>query len=1098
MGTSKAVEGLIRGLRRRAGLTQQEVADLAGMSVAGLRDIEQGRVTRPRTSTLRKLAIALGLSRFETEELIQAGTQRDIDAPGVRLEVLGPLRVVVDGALVDVGSETQRVLLGLLALSPNAPVSKDTFVEVTWGTRPPPTAVDSLQSRMSRLRRRLQPTKGDAKQAPVLTATRGGYQLTLATEQLDLLVFRRLVTHARHARANGDLDHSSVLFGQALALWRGEPLAGLAALHTHPVVAALNRQWSAVVVEYAAVAADLAHHDEVLPLLQRVAEGEPLHEAAHAALMIALAGTGQQAAALATFDSLRRRLSEELGADPGPELTSAHQRVLRQEVPRTRFAPVTAHQQLPPDIADFTGRARELRILSDRLAATEGSTAVAVGTIQGMGGVGKTRLAVHLAHLLVASGHYGDDQLYVDLRGHADQPPADPATVLASFLRMLGVPSEHIPANIEDRAALYRDRLADKRTLVLLDNAASEEQVQPLLPAGSANLVLITSRRALALDGAHTLPLDVFSPTDAYELLAAVIGEERVMADPAAARRVVELCGRLPLAVALAARRLQSRSSWQLADLADRLATAGDRLDELVAGNRQLRAVFDLSYRALHSRERRMFRLLALHPGGDITTDTAATLGGCAPAEARRLLDRLVDEHLVTMDGVTRYRLHDLLGEYARWIAGEAEPAAERRSAVGRLLDYFLHTAARAVNLAHERRWIPKLTGTPPEHGPRFETRHDARSWLETERGNLAAAVTLAARDGWATHAWQLAFTIGRYLNVRGYTYDWAQTYEASLEAVLGASDPIGEAVMRLYLGRAHLNEGRNEEAEDHLRRALQLQQQTRNRMLETDMLTTLGTLYSRTGQYQQALECAVEVRQLCAGFDPAQESIMWTASGTFLARQGRSQEAVDHYGQALALATRLSDGSTDSQLLANTGETYRLLGRYSEAVTHLERALHLAREDEARPVEVYARHRLGCVYRSLGRLDQALAHLEAARRLVETVRAVAITETEVLIDLGIAHRDAGNLDGAAEFLQQAITLATARKERYLEARAHNGLGDVHQRRRETEAAQEQWHRAGDLLRQLGTVEADPALLETSSGTSTQDAGIPAARTGVG
>ncbi|MBB4934493.1 DNA-binding SARP family transcriptional activator/DNA-binding XRE family transcriptional regulator [Lipingzhangella halophila] len=752
------VAGMVQEARRRAGLTQREAARLAGLSVAGLRDVEQGRVTRPRESTLRRLAYAMGLSLAETHELIRAGS-RDA-GPRVRVDLLGPLRVLVDGHPVDPGPEPQRVLLGLLALSPNTTVGRDTLAKWVWDTRPPATAAESMQSRVSRLRRRMRPQRPhtEADRLPALVAADGGYRLVVPDDQLDLVVFYRLVDQARRADSSGDRAGAHELFERALGLWRGAPLADLHRLHSHPGVVALTRERHKAVVEYAANAAALGRNKDALPLLQEVADAEPLHEEAHAALMVALAGSGQQAAALAVFDTLRRRLADELGAVPGPELTHAHQRVLRQNV-SARPEPISAHRQLPPDIAEFTGRATELRALRDILAGPPGDRPT-VCCVNGMAGVGKTRLAVHAAHQLTAAGHFADVQLYADLGGHSAQPPADPAAVLDSFLRTLGVPNDRLPRSLDERTEVYRERLRYRNALVLLDNVASAEQIAPLLPASPTNTALITGRRALELGGAHTLPLGVFSAADARDLLSTVVGGSRVAAAPDDAEAIVRLCGRHPLAVALAARRLRARPAWTMADLANRLTA--DRLGELGLGGRRLTATFDLSYSGLTPDERRMFHMLALHPGADLSGTTAAALAGISSARAGSLLDRLVRERLLAVNEQGRYELPCLVDEYARQTAERAESEATREAAITRLLDYYLHTAARAAAFLLPDGWSPELVGGPPAEKPALETFGEAKLWLAAERADLASAVVLATAQSRWGHAWQLADTIRR------------------------------------------------------------------------------------------------------------------------------------------------------------------------------------------------------------------------------------------------------------------------------------------------------------------------------------------------
>ncbi|WP_330255629.1 helix-turn-helix domain-containing protein [Nocardia sp. NBC_00565] len=683
-GPRGRLAAMVRKYRRRAGLTQQETAESAGLSVGALRDLEQGRVARPRGSTLRMLGDVLELSHGELAELL-----REVDegsAVGLRIEVLGPLRVWVHGKLVDPGSETQRLLLGMLALSPNHPVPRNTLLEMICGECPRGQTGHLLQSRISRLRGRLQPNRAESESDDILAAVHGGYRLSVADGQHDLKIYYRTVIRARAARDHGDLSAACELFAEAVRLWRGEPLAGLDALQSHPTVVRLAHEYRTVVVEYAAVAAELGRYHAALPLLRRAADTDSLNEAVHRELMIALAGGGQQAAALAVFDTLRHRLADELGADPGPDLTAAYYRILRQEVAAPEVVPITAHRQLPPATTDFTGRAAQLRELWDALPAPGKSNSMTICAILGMGGVGKTKLAVQMAHRLLADGRYRDIQLHADLRGYASRPPAEPAVVLGSFLRLLGVPSDRIPASLDDRSALYRDRLYDKHALVLLDNVAGESQLLPLLPAGPDNLVLVTSRRTLWLDGAHTLSLSAFTADEARRVLIRAVGEARVAAEPDAVDQVLTRYGRLPLAVALVARRLQSRSTWRFADFLERLDEVGGPLNEQARGSRHLRAVFDLSYQALDPVHQRLFRLLGLHPRDDFTVYSVAALAALTSAQTRQQLDRLVDEHMIVEVDRHHYRLPGLLADYARDRAASAESRQERRSALTRLL----------------------------------------------------------------------------------------------------------------------------------------------------------------------------------------------------------------------------------------------------------------------------------------------------------------------------------------------------------------------------------------------------------------------------
>jgi DNA-binding SARP family transcriptional activator/DNA-binding XRE family transcriptional regulator len=634
--------GRLAGYRRRAGLTQVELAGLAGLSVAGLRDLEQGRVAAPRAATLRRLAAVLGLSAAEAADLARPPVAESDPGREIWIGVLGPLTVRAGGAEIDPGSEVQRMLLGLLALSPNVPVAKDRLLPRLAAAGRPATG-GGLAARMSRLRRRIQANGA----GPTLVASEGGYALMAGPGQLDLLGFQALVRQARRHLGAGELPQAWQRYAAAAALWRGEPLAGIAALAGDPAVVSLLRQWKSVAAEFAEVGAELGRYEEVVPVLRRLAAADPLHQVVHARLIVALAGAGQQAEALATFDTLRRRLDRDLHTVAGPALVDAHRRVLRQELGRSPVAAVRAVRTLPADAAGFAGRQAELRRLQEMVSAQASLIA-----IEGMPGVGKTRLALHFAHRLVAAGSYPDQQLYADLSG-----PADPAAVLASWLSLLGVPAGQIPANLPDRTELYRERVRGLACLVLLDGAASAEQVAPLQPGTPTSLTLVTSRRGLGLGGSR-LVVDVFRPEQATELL----GPDRVTAEPAAAAQVLEACGGLPLAAVLAARRLRARPRWRLADLARRLSDPRQRLAELRAGDRSVRAVLDQAYRELPAELREPLRRLARHPQPEFTVDAA----GADP----RVLDRLCREHLLARSGPGRYRLHSLVRDYLQEAAG--------------------------------------------------------------------------------------------------------------------------------------------------------------------------------------------------------------------------------------------------------------------------------------------------------------------------------------------------------------------------------------------------------------------------------------------
>ncbi|MEU3269667.1 BTAD domain-containing putative transcriptional regulator [Saccharomonospora sp. NPDC006951] len=662
-GPAPGVGGTLREFRRRAGVTQRELAMLTDLSLAGLRDLEQGRVKAPRPGTVRRLAAALRLSPAEAELLANGEPEPRQRRSGEGLAVLGPLRGTVAGKPLDLGPPAQQALLAVLALSANRAVSRSALVAAVWGPLAPPSAEDSLPSRMSRLRRGLK-GESDGTAGPVLVASRGGYRLSIAEEQLDLLRFRKLCAEAELAGRRGAPSSACALYAEASALWRGEPLADLPMLSNHPAVTALAKERRAMVLRFAAAAAAAGTPEVALPALWVAVTADSLHEKLHAALMIALLSSGQQSEALTVFTGLRDRLAKELGTSPGPELMAAHRRVLHHDLPAVIRTPLTAVRQLPADSSDFAGRTVELAALRRGLSGTDGGPVVRV--ISGMGGTGKTRLALKLAHELVAEGRYAEQQLHADLRGRAAKPPEDPRAVLGTFLRSLGLSDDEIPHELAARAAKYRNLLHDRSAVVVLDDAADARQVAPLLPSGGENLVLVTSRTELTLPRAHHLALGALTGAESRQLLTTMLSEAIVEREPAATARLVELCGGSPLALALVGRRLRVRPAWGLADLLTRLDTPEQRMAELALGGRSVKAALDLSYESLPEREQHVLRLLARRSGAQFTAGTAAVFAGVSVPTAESALNRLAAEHLLIRLPPARFGVPKLVSDYVR------------------------------------------------------------------------------------------------------------------------------------------------------------------------------------------------------------------------------------------------------------------------------------------------------------------------------------------------------------------------------------------------------------------------------------------------
>jgi DNA-binding SARP family transcriptional activator/tetratricopeptide (TPR) repeat protein/DNA-binding XRE family transcriptional regulator len=975
--------GLVRACRQRAGLTQRQLAEAAGVSVGVVRDLEQGRTTRPHGESVRRLASALRLSPQAARELGLAASGNGHVAHGagahgqpgvVRLAVLGPLAAWRRGVPVALGPPMQRAVLGLLALYTGTGLSRSAIIDALWGDTSPMTAASMVQSYISRLRRLLGPGHS-------IGTAGNGYRLEPAACDLDLRTVGALVRCAQEAQAAGKPATACRAYADALALWRGDPLADCDILRDHPAVVRLSQQKADAVTAYADAAITARCPDRILPQLRELADREPLNERAHALLMIALAGSGQQATALSIFNQIRQRLDNELGIRPGAELTAAQAQVLNQQIPvdsvscrvpdsapaaagRSQPAGRQALGQLPCAVAHFVGRAAELAALTTALNQPAGRTIV-ISAIAGTAGVGKTALAIQWARQV--SQRFPDGQLYVNLRGYDPGQPMTAADALARFLRSLGVPGQDIPPEEDECAARYRSLLDGKRMLVVLDNAGSADQVRPLLPGTPTCTVVVTSRDALAglvaRDGATRLDLDLLPLEDAVGLLRTLIGP-RVDTSPGAAAELADQCCRLPLALRVAAELATSHPDVSLAELTGELADLHKRLDLLVAGGDRrtaVRAVFSWSYHHLAADAARTFRLLGLHPGPDFEPYAVAALTGMTAEQARQILDVLARAHLIHNPSPDRYGLHDLLRAYARELAAAGE-GAERHEALTRLFDHYLRTAAAAMDTLYpaERHWRPCIppsaTPVPPVTSP-----PDARGWLDAERATLVAITVYAAEHGWPAHATQLADTLSRYLNHSCHHSEAVIVHSSARIAARQAGNTAAEAAALKALGLAALHQGRYPQATGYLEQALALFRQSGERTGQARSLTNLGIVSYLQGPYAPACDWwqqALAVHR--DNGDQVGESSALGNLGLLDLQQGRYQQANGRLRQSLALARKIRNRATELTALVNLGEVSLRQGAYQHATGQLQQALALAREVSDRNHEASALVRLG------------------------------------------------------------------------------------------------------------------------------------------
>ncbi|MFG1996418.1 tetratricopeptide repeat protein [Actinoplanes sp. NPDC048988] len=736
---------------------------------------------------------------------------------------------------------------------------------------------------------------------------------------------------------------------------------------------------------------------------------------------------------------------------------------------------VRVQDSLPRGLTGFTGRTGEL----DRLRrAARAGQAVVISAIEGMAGVGKTQLAVHAGHLLAREEPF-ERVLFVNLRGFDPaQPPADPAAVLEGFLRLLGMPAQQIPHTLEARVAAYRHQLAGIRALVVLDNAATAEQVRPLLPVTPGCLTVVTSRRSLAdLRSAIHLTVDVFTPDEALAFLARAVPEVPVGADPCAAARIARRCGHLPLALSLVAGHIRNTSGWTLTDHADRLDERHHdrRLDtgvELAVG---------LSYQHQPTPQRRLLRLAALHPGQDIDAYAAAALADTDLSTAQDLLHRLHRDHLMQQSTSGRYTFHDLVRVYATIRAADEDRPPERRAALTRLFDYYLATSATAMNTLHPHRRpaIPPVATPIPD----LTDPGTARQWLDTERPTLIAVAAHTAGHGWPTHTTRLARTLYRYLD-GGHHTDALTMHGHAYRAARHNGDPAGQAHALADLGGADYRLGRYRPAADHFHHALDLFRQVGDPAGQARALHNLSVIEMRSDRYGPAgdhLEQALTLYRQ-TGDRPGEASVL-AYLGDLDALLGRRGPAVEHYAQALTLCRQTGDRVGEADTLNSLGEVEMRSGRYGPAGDHLEQALALHRQLGNHAGEAWVLDNLGTLHTRLGQPVQAIEHHQQALTIFRET-GERRGESWALNGLGEAARTAGRAADALTYHTAAHT--TAADHRDQQARAHTGLGHAHQVLGNHAVAREYYQHALALYTDLDLPEADQlradlAALDNSS-----------------
>lgn len=964
------------------------------------------------------------------------------------LRILGPLEIVVDGESLRIGGPKERIVLAALVLKANRVTSIDHLVDAVWATSPPQSARIQIQKCVSLLRKLF----GDSAQPGAIKTYPPGYLLEIPALDLDSEQFSALVATARTHVTDGQIEQAATALRTALALWRGRALDGIPSELVQRGAAVLDSARLAAIEERMRLELEMGRHQDICGDLMVLADEHPLRERLYGFLMLALYRSGRQAEALEVCRRARTTLINEVGVEPGQELQDLERAILnrdpgldlRKAAAPARILPAqraeqqhsVSPRQLPGSTADFVGREAHISDITRFLIGEPDSEAaphaVRVVAISGRGGIGKSTLAVRVAHEV--GDAFPDGHLHADLAGPNGVDRT--ATLLARFLRALGVAGSAVPEDKQERIELYRTILADKRLLVVLDGVTSEEQVLPLLPGTPGCAVIVTSRvRLTGLSGTRHIDVDVFDADKSVELLAKIVGPDRVRAEEAHAHELVKLCGGLPLALRIAGGRLASRPQWKIAGLVRRLANEAVRLDEFSHRGLELRSSIGLTYRSLPDQAKRLFRLIALVPAPDFASWAAAAALDADPLDADDTLDQLVDARVLDIvegfGGRIRYRFHDLIQIYAIERLAETETVTERRDALGRLLGTWLALADRAhrseyggdFTVLHGKapRWSKiDLLGDDPANDP--------MEWWENERRAVVAAIRKSAAEGMDELCWDLALAAMNLFEVRGYFDDWRETTQIALQVTQRAGNRAGQAAMEYSLGTLHMSLKRLPEAERCFRSAL-------------EKFEAEGNTHG----------CALVLRNA---------AVVDRLHGNFA-------NMLAKYEESLAKMREVADPVGEASVLRSIARFRTEEGDIDQALTLLDDALGLC--------QVNYRRGEALVLSAFGELHLATGKLALARQYYHQVLRIVrdlgdhFGEAHALYGLGLIRRKEGKLDNAATTLEDTLTLARKVGERLIEAKVRYSLGDIELARKNNSAASEYLRDAKALFDELGS-----------------------------
>ncbi|MEV6821828.1 BTAD domain-containing putative transcriptional regulator [Nocardiopsis dassonvillei] len=982
--------------------------------------------------------------------------------------MLGPITVWSDGRPVPVGGPRQRCVLGALLVHLGREVTVDQLIGYLWSDDPPRTARSVIQVQISHLRRAFPDS---------ISTTSGGYVLDVDPDSVDLHRFRSLRDRAASAEPKAAVE----MLEQALECWRGLPFSGVGSEYLdHSVVAPLREERWSCVVAWATCALELGRYSDVVSRLTPLVSEEPFRERPHHLLITALWRDNERARALSVYEEFRARLADELGVDPGPELTALHTRILQEDFqeaaqdptagePGTRFV---VRNDLPRDLPDFTGRRDSLRQL-DEVART-GEARAQVCVITGSGGEGKTTTAVRFGY--EAAKRYPDGQLFIDLYGYTtDREPLDVASALGALLRAVGIDPEAVPESLDERSALWRATLMGRRVLVILDNAFSYAQVSPLLSSSPGSMTLITTRNELSgLSGARFLSLGVFDEQSSLELLGRVLGDERVRREPDQAREIIRICGGLPLALRVVAGRMLSRPRWSFAHVARRLGEQNRKFRELQVEGQSVEAAIDLSFQSLNRDQSRTFLLLGLMIGSTIDLGGAAALLDMTVEDADDILQELVGVCLLEEPQGDVYRLHDLIGAFSRDRAAMLLTAEEIDAARLRLAEQYMATAQHAAELLGPRAHDDTVE---VNQGYRTELsgREDAGNWFTLHQENLADTIEYFASHDNGEYAWRMADAVWRFYALHGQMGLLISSHQRALQISDKQGNRRGRAVTLIGLGIAHCLSGRFDESLDLLTEARDLLTAIGDSRGIIRALSNLGMVYERVGRLADAAEAIQGVLDHAIELKDVQvEALQWGNLAVLKQTLGAYGEALHCAGRSLEKSVGEDRDETRAYAKRVMGEARIGLGELDAAFDDLNEALELSHELRLVGNQVYVHNSLGLAHRAAEQWERAIEAHATALDLAEQ-HGRRSGDAEIRVDLGMTYAAAGRHGEALDELERARAIAVERSERYMAARAALALGRLPAPVMAADRARGFLNEAEEIFTELGLAEAEQA-----------------------